>query len=326
VVPGQGGGEAGELKPTRRSVFLLPAIGLLLRSGSGGSRLPSAPGTRIIFGGDVMLSRYVGMVAEEKRDPAWPLHELAGLLASSDIAFVNLESPFSDQGQAARKGMVFKAEPGMVAALTAAGVDVVSTANNHVRDCGSYGIEFTLDLLAKNGILATGTGINGAQAHEGVIIARNDVGFGFLAYTFDQSNGNHADQDERIAMMDPDHMTADVKRLLERTDVVIVSMHAGSEYQSQPNSEQRQFAHAAIDAGASIVVGHHPHVTQPVEAYKGGVIFYSLGNLVFDQLQRKETQQGWLAEVRFRGASLATYRVIPVDIVRTVPRIHIGAG
>jgi poly-gamma-glutamate synthesis protein (capsule biosynthesis protein) len=97
-------------------------------------------------------------------------------------------------------------------------------------------------------------------------------------------------------------------------------MHAGVEYQHKPNAQQQAFARAAIDAGASIVVGHHPHLTQPVESYGNGVIFYSLGNLVFDQLQQKETQRGWIGDVRFLGKRMAEYNVIAVDIVRTAPR------
>jgi len=97
-------------------------------------------------------------------------------------------------------------------------------------------------------------------------------------------------------------MTVDVKSTLGRADVVTVSMHAGWEYYRKPNPWQQKFARAAIDAGASIVVGHHPHVTQTVESYANGVIFYSLGNLVFDQVQSKETQRGAIADVRFIGS------------------------
>ncbi len=147
------------------------------------------------------------------------------------------------------------------------------------------------------------------------------MGFGFLAYTYDQSNGNHTDQDDRVAVMELDAMVEDVTKLRKRCDVVIVSMHAGTEYLPTPNDQQRNFAHAAIDAGATLVIGHHPHVTQSVEVYGSGVIFYSLGNLAFDQFQRKETQRGWIADIRFVGKGLAGYGVIPVDIVRTVPKI-----
>jgi poly-gamma-glutamate capsule biosynthesis protein CapA/YwtB (metallophosphatase superfamily) len=275
----------------------------------------------MLLGGDVMLSRYVGALARQRSDPAWPLRAVAGLFSSADIAFVNLEAPFSNRGRMVESGMVFKAEPEMIEALRVAGIDIVSTANNHARDCGRYGIEFTLDWLQKNGIESVGTAPSSDLAHAGTILERNQVGFGFLAYTYDQRNGNHSDQDDRVAMMNVDEMVADVKSLLWRTDVVIVSMHAGTEYQPAPNAQQRQFAHAAIDAGATVVVGHHPHVTQPVENYRKGVIFYSLGNLAFDQFQRKETQHGLIADLRFSGKRLAGYGVIPVDIVRTAPRI-----
>jgi poly-gamma-glutamate synthesis protein (capsule biosynthesis protein) len=307
---------------SRRNLLLLPALAILPRRTGRSARLPEQPSNRLLFAGDIMLSRYVGRLAREKKDPTWPVHEVAPLFSSADIAFANLESPFSDHGKHVEKGMVFRAEPEMAAALNLAGIDILSTANNHARDCGSHGIEYTLDLLSKNGIHAVGTGSSRDAAHQGEILARNNVGFGFLAYTFDQSNGNHSDRDDRVAMMNADEMTADVKRLLARCDVVIVSMHAGTEYSAHPNAYQQHFARAAVDAGASLVIGHHPHVTQPVEVYKNGIIFYSLGNLVFDQFQRKDTQRGWIADVRFAGSRIAAYGVIPVDIVKTVPKIH----
>ena len=309
---------------TRRNLLLLPALGLLPRQAGIGSTTTVAPSSevRILFGGDIMLSRYVGRLARQKNDPTWPLHEIAPLLASADIAFANLESPFSDQGHSFDKGMVFRAEPDMIAALKTAGIDAVSTANNHVRDAGGHGVEFTLDLLAKNHIAAVGTGATAQRAHEGAILERKGVGFGFLGYTFDQSNGNHKDVDDRIAMVDVHQMRADVAGLQKRADVVIVSMHAGVEYQPSPNALQQQFAHAAIDAGASAVIGHHPHVVQTVELYGNGIIFYSLGNLVFDQFQLKTTQLGWIADLRFQGPRLISYGIIPVDIVNTVARVH----
>ena len=310
------------MTPTRRSFLLLPALGLVpSRTQSKISFPERIPVTRILLGGDVMLSRYVGALARQRDDPASPLRDVSDLFSSADIAFVNLEAPFSDRGRKVEAGMVFKAEPEMIEALRVAGIDIVSTANNHARDCGGYGVEFTLNWLQKNGIETVGTGQTAALAHEGAILERNQVGFGFLAYTYDQSNGNHADQDDRVAMMDLEEMVEDVKKLQERCDVVIVSMHAGTEYLQKPNAQQREFAHAAIDAGATIVVGHHPHVTQPVEDYGKGVVFYSLGNLAFDQFQRKETQRGWIADVRFISNRLVGYGIIPVDIVRTVPKI-----
>ena len=134
------------------------------------------PRTRVIFGGDIMLSRYVGQLARERHDPASPFRDLAPLLASADIAFANLESPFSDRGPIYESRMVFKAEPEMIAGLELAGIDVVSTANNHARDCGRRGVEFTLDWLAKHGIAAVGSGETAeAGAHHGNVLERNGV-------------------------------------------------------------------------------------------------------------------------------------------------------
>jgi poly-gamma-glutamate synthesis protein (capsule biosynthesis protein) len=281
--------------------------------------------TRLVFGGDIMLSRYVGQLARERHDPALPLRELAPVLASADIAFANLESPFSDRGRIYESRMVFKAEPEMISALELAGIDVVSTANNHARDCGRHGVEFTLAWLAEHGIAAAGSGETAEAAHRGIVLERNGVKFGFLAYTYDQSNGNHRDVDDRVAVMDVARMRMDVADLKTRADVAIVSMHAGLEYSRRPNAQQTEFAHAAIEAGASVVVGHHPHVVEPWEWYRGGVIFYSLGNLVFDQVQRTETQHGVLGEVAFLGTAVERARVVPVDIIRTAPRVSARA-
>jgi poly-gamma-glutamate capsule biosynthesis protein CapA/YwtB (metallophosphatase superfamily) len=284
--------------------------------------IPKPKKTRILLGGDVMLSRHVGRLARAVHDPASPLRDLAPVLRSADIAFVNLEAPFSDRGPLVEHGMIFKAEPEMIAALQAAGVSIVSTANNHARDCGGYGVDFTLSWLNRHGILTVGSAPTPEAAHAGTVIELHGRRFGFLAYTFDQSNGNHKDVDYRIATMDLPAMQADVARLLEhRADVAIVSMHAGTEYQPHPNSQQIEFAHAAIDAGARVVVGHHPHVTQGWERSGAGVIFYSLGNLVFDQFQRAETQRGALAEVVFSGKTIESAALLPIDIVRTVPRL-----
>ena len=99
-------------------------------------------------------------------------------------------------------------------------------------------------------------------------------------------------------------------------------MHAGMEYWTAVHPIQTSFARAAIDAGATVVLGHHPHVVQPVEQYKGGVIFYSLGNFVFDQ-QPRGTNRGILAEIIFEGPTLKTHRTIPVEIRDTVPTLSL---
>jgi len=287
------------------------------------SELAPLPETRLVFGGDVMLSRHVGKAARYKKDPAWPLRGLAEYLSSASIAFVNLESPFRAGGKPVESGMVFKAEPEIVETLVHAGIDVVSTANNHARDQGEEGLLYTLKLLGEKGIAAAGTGESSEAAHRGAVLQRDGVSFGFLAYTYDQLNGIHAGADQRVAMLDVQQMQRDVRELKRRA-IVVVSMHAGHEYQGRPNAQQVEFARKAIDAGAAVVVGHHPHVAQPVEAYRDGIILYSLGNLVFDQFHRRDTQEGLLAEVVFRGRRLERAIVYPVRLVNAAPQFAAG--
>ena len=250
----------------RRHFLWAPLLGLLpSRSPRPREERPAPlPPTRIVLGGDVMLSRNVGRLARAARDPAWPFRRLAHLLSRADIAFVNLEAPFSDRGRPAEHGMIFRAAPEMIAGLRLAGVDVVSLANNHVRDCGDYGLEFTLGWLAGNAIAAAGAGSSEAAAHNGAVVERNGVRFGFLAYTYDQLNGIHADSDVRVALLDVRRMQEDVARLRSRAGVIIVSMHAGDEYRPGPNSAQVQFARAAIDAGNWHVLRPTPAVPNPV--------------------------------------------------------------
>lgn len=275
--------------------------------------------TRIAFAGDVMFSRQVRRDILKSRDYAMPFRKIAPLLASADLAFVNLESPFSDKGPYYETGMIFHAAPEMIAGLELAGVDVVSTANNHARDCGPHGVEFTVDWLRSHRMLPVGTG---EDPHQGVVVMKNGVRFGFLGYTYDQSNGNWKDTDERVAVADVEQMSNDVKLMKTRADVVIVSMHHGIEYMPNPSKQQIAFAHAAIDAGAKLVIGNHPHVIEPMEEYKRGLIVYSLGNFLFDQYQREATQHGEIVQVSFLGTEILATHVEPVRITHTGPELE----
>jgi poly-gamma-glutamate synthesis protein (capsule biosynthesis protein) len=272
-----------------------------------------------------MFCRAVRRQMIAAHDPALPFHKLAPLMCAADIAFVNLESPFSDRGPYYEHGLIFHAPPEAIAGLQLAGVALVSTSNNHSRDCGPHGVEFTVEWLRSHGISPLGTSESEATTHEGVILARHGIRFGFLGYTFDQQNGNWHDIDSRIAMTDISTMCRDVTALHKRSDVVIVSMHNGVEYKRKPTPTQIAFAHAAINAGATLVIGHHPHVIQATETYRGGVIFYSLGNLVFDQYQRQETQRGELAEISFLGTNILAMHVMPLKITPTGPELDAAA-
>jgi poly-gamma-glutamate synthesis protein (capsule biosynthesis protein) len=277
---------------------------------------------RLIFTGDVMLSRGVRRQILASHDPALPFRKMAPMLAASDIAFVNLESPFSDQGPYHEGGMVFHAAPDTIAGLKLAGITIASTANNHSRDCASHGVGFTVAWLREHGIEPVGSGESEAATHKGIVLVRHGVRFGFLGYTYDQSNGNWKDIDPRVALADPKIVCRDVAEIRKRADVVIVSMHHGIEYTLKPTAAQVAFAHAAIDAGATLVIGHHPHVVQPSESYRGGLIFYSLGNFIFDQYQRVETQHGEVVQISFTGRNILATHVMPVKITPSGPEIE----
>ncbi len=277
---------------------------------------------RLFFGGDVMFSREVRRQILLSSDPALPFRKIAPLFAGADLVFVNLESPFSDRGPYHENGLIFHAPPATIAALQLGHVAAVSTANNHARDCGPHGVEFTLNWLCSHGMAPVGSSPSPEQTHRGVILERNGVRFGFLGYTYDQQNGNWRDIDARIALADPATVRRDVASLRKRCDVVIVSMHHGLEYLTKPTKAQTEFAHAAVDAGATLVIGHHPHVVQAKENYRGGLIFYSLGNLVFDQFQRQATQHGEIAEVDFLGRGILAVNTWPVKITLTGPEIE----
>jgi poly-gamma-glutamate synthesis protein (capsule biosynthesis protein) len=289
---------------------------------ASGNSIAQEAFNRLIFTGDIMLSRAVRRQILEARDPALPFRKMAPMLAASDIAFVNLESPFSDQGPYREGGLIFHASPDTIAGLKFAGIAIASTANNHSRDCASHGVEFTIAWLRKNGVEPVGSGESAEAAHKGIVLVRHGVRFGFLGYTYDQKNGNWKDIDPRIAAADPKIVCRDVQEIRKRADVVIVSMHHGIEYMPKPTAAQIAFAHAAIEAGATLVIGHHPHVVQPSEIYRGGLIFYSLGNFIFDQYQRVETQHGEVVQISFVGRSILATHVMPVKITRTGPELE----
>jgi len=286
------------------------------------ARIAAAPYNRLIFAGDVMLSRDVRRQILAAQDMAMPFRKIAPLLAASDIAFVNLESPFSDRGPYFEGGLIFHAQPEMIGGLQLAHVAIASTANNHSRDCGPQGVEFTVKWLRSHGIAAVGSGLTEQEAHQGVVLTRHGVRFGFLGYTFDQSNGNWKDVDGRVALANVEAMRRDVASLKQRADVVIVSMHHGVEYMPLPSQAQVEFAHAAIDAGAQLVVGHHPHVIEPTYEYHGGEIIYSLGNFVFDQYQRTATQHGEIVQVSFVGRQILATHTLNVLITKSGPEIE----
>jgi poly-gamma-glutamate synthesis protein (capsule biosynthesis protein) len=223
--------------------------------------------------------------------PLWPFEWITGSLGSADIAFVNLESPLTDRGEPANKDFVFRGPPAGAQGLLGAGIDIVTMANNHVLDYGLTGLRDTWEALAAVGLPQVGSGENEAAARSAVLLERNGLRIAFLGYvnTPPDSVSGFVVEDTKatadrpgVAWLSPQAIAGDVAKAKGQADLVVVAFQAGVEYTETPIALQVESAHAAIDAGASVVFGHHPHVLQGIETYKGGVIIYSLGNLVFD--------------------------------------------
>ncbi len=273
--------------------------------------------------GDIMLSRHVNTKMKETQDWTLPMKKTQALLTAADITFGNLESPFYDSGAPVRAGMVFKAEPFSVASLVSGGFDILNLANNHMLNQGVNGLVYTLDWLNQHGIATTGAGKNFAETHQGTILTVKGVRFGFLGYSYDGGyNDTPMAQKPVVADMRIEQLQDDVARLNSEVDILIVTMHAGAEYKYTANPQQIDFAHTAIDAGADLVIGHHPHVPQPVENYHDKWIFYSLGNFIFDQAWSQETTEGLIAKIVFNEKKIFAIELIPVIIENySTPRI-----
>jgi len=301
-------------------LFLSSCTEQILGESPGLSELEAAPKAVnvMVAVGDVMLSRTVGDIIRAIDDPNAPFLETVEIMEEADIAFCNLESPFYDREPQNGDRMIFGAGSETVEGLKYAGFDIVSLANNHFGDQGTAGMNFTFSHLAENEIKYAGAGENEVKAREPVIIEQNGVKFAFLGYN-DVKLAVHNDyaataDKPGIAVLTRDHLIQDIKYAKERAHVVVVSIHWGVEYEKTPTERQITFAHLAIDSGASLVFGHHPHVIQPVEEYKGGYIFYSLGNFVFDQMWSEATRIGLIARIFFQGGEIERVETIEVTI------------
>jgi len=272
----------------------------------------------VVAVGDVMLSRDVGKSIKTGGNPEAPFIETAEILRQADIAFCNLESPFYEKGPPAEGEMVFGAAPETIDGLRYAGFDVVSLANNHFGDQGRDGMLYTLSHLEENDIEYTGAGESESQARQPAIIERNGLKFAFLGYSDIESaitkGYNATPARPGTAVLTEEDLTQDIQRVKKEAHVVIVSIHWGTEYEELPAERQRAFAHMAIDAGASLVLGHHPHVVQPVVKYKDGYIFYSLGNFVFDQMWSENTRKSLIAKILFEGDEIKEIETVKVVI------------
>ena len=251
------------------------------------------------------------------------------LISSADIAVANMEEAAPDHFTFHPHGTVFTGNPALLAGVARAGIDVVSTASNHVGDAGKAGILQTLASLKRYGIASFGAGKNLAAARRPAMLTIAGVKVAILAFDGITAKQNGA---TATTVGDSPLSAAAVKAGVTAARkagaaVVIVWPHWGTEYTFGPNTTQTRLAHVAIDAGADMVIGNHPHWVQSVEIYKGKPIWYALGNFTFDQSWSEPTLEGVTLELTFRGGSLVQARMRPHILVQAVqPNLLDPAG
>jgi len=269
----------------------------------------------LAFAGDVLLGSRIGRTIET-HGPDYPWDGVREVLSAADIAAVNLENCVSTRGVPREKPWVFRAAPESLAGLKNAGVDLVWVANNHTFDYGLDAFGDTLTYLDQYGILHAGAGQNLAQALEPVIIEAGGLRFAFLAATQWFVSAGVAGENSPGLVITHYHERAlreTVSRLKEegRADYVVVSFHWGIEGEHLASDYQQRLGRTLIDAGADMIIGHHPHLLQGIEFYQDRPIVYSLGNFVFTYTTRA-TMDSAILLVTVDGQGIAAVRLLPV--------------
>lgn len=285
----------------------------------------------------------------EPRRGVYPLAGVAPVFRSVDIAFANLETPLTDRGVPTtrksaeqleeHKQWILRGSPAFANTIAASGINVVSCANNHDMDWGPVGMMDNIQSLSAVGVQHAGSGLNSAIAHEPAIVQVKGRRVAVLAYLAFQSEGGldactpSGPSSPGIAIIPAGDggvsragmavLQRDISHARSLADLVFVSFHWGIERQPLPTAYQRQLAHAAVDLGADMVLGGHPHVLEPLEQYRGAPIIYSLGNFVAPNCS------GPLGETlilltQWRGRQCLHVEVQPVRIVSGQPEMLRG--
>ena len=291
LAPGGGGGSAAPAAPAASGAGAATSATKSLAAGSaspGGNPAPTAtstPSVTVVSGGDTIGDRGVkAYIAAHGADAVFA--GIAPVLRAADAAWVNLESPLTDISDPyPGKDVHFQGDPRLAAGLADAGIDVVNMANNHAVDQGPAGLLDSIRRVEAAGVKVVGVGRNAAAARQPAIVRTSSgATIGFLGWTDIIWPGYQAGSGPGVATARPDMSRVEhaIRELKRRVDYVVVCFHWGVEYTDMPIADQVSEAHAAIDAGADMVIGHHPHVLQGAQIYKGHFIIYSLGDLVFD--------------------------------------------
>lgn len=257
---------------------------------------------KLIFGGDIMLDRGVkNSVVKNFNGDYARIFENLEILKEADIVFANLEGPVSNKGKDRRNLYSFRMDPAVIEAIKNSGINIVSVANNHVGDWGRDAYIDNLARLKDGGVLYAGGGNNSEEAETPTVIEVNGIKIGFLGFSDVGPNDMEVGKDKAgLLLARNSRFNEIIQDASRQVNHLVVSFHFGDEYKTQHNARQEYLAHKAVDAGAKLVIGHHPHVVQDFEVYKNSYIAYSLGNFIFDQSWSKPTMQGMLLQIKLK--------------------------
>jgi len=264
--------------------------------------------------GDVMLAgKWATAIRTNGYDS--PFRRIATELKSGDITIANLESPIARGGsEFTGKRFRFRAEPELAGALKGSGINLVTLANNHTMDFGGQALMETIQNLGNAGIVWIGAGANLAEARKMALYTIKGKKIAFLGYSLTRPVEFFAGRNRPGTAPGFEKIfVEDIRRARQEANHVIVSFHWGAEGMSEIQPYQRTVAHRAIDAGADVIIGHHPHVLRGIERYKAGIVFYSLGNFTFAS-KGTSADAGVMVRLHF-SEGVREAELLPLDIL-----------
>lgn len=275
------------------------------------------PPYSVIASGDIMLGGRSRRPIEE-HGPDYPFAAVRPLLQRSPLVFGNLEGPFARRADKVDRTYSYRVRPSLASALTRAGISVVTLANNHLLDCGREGVIETLDILEASGVAPLGAGCNEQCAHMPVIRQSGPWRIGLLGYYWNRRCAATAES-PGAATDTHAELEADIGALRPHVDRIVVTFHWGIPYEREPLEADRAKARFAIDCGADAVIGHHPHILQPIEVYRERPIVYSVGNFAFGSGNSRA--EGLLVGLRFEPADIIV-DLYPLYVKNRDPRVN----
>jgi poly-gamma-glutamate synthesis protein (capsule biosynthesis protein) len=268
---------------------------------------------RILFVGDIMLDGGPGHIITNDGDP---FASVASTLSDSDITIGNLECAITKKGKAVEKPYTFKG-PALALQVLRKHFSAVSLANNHSGDWGKLGFSGELDLLRDARLPWFGGGSNIREARRPLILTRNGQRIALLGYNeFPPQSFAATNTEPGVAWLIENDVVEDIRKARQQpADRIILFLHWGIEYESNPTKKQQALARRLIDAGADAVIGSHPHVTQTIDWYKNRPIVYSLANFVFDYYPNDPPLfTGWIVRLTFGKEQRPTLEKLTVEL------------